>query len=90
MLLFDLLGSNLGKPHSEGLIDWTQSSLSEKSLIRSAAVENIIHNNLTSQLHEAIISIGTNKRVAKTLKRKIWVMRHTLGALKSSDILLGI
>lgn len=39
LLLFYLFGSDLGKPHAEGLADLTQSSLREKSLIPRAFVE---------------------------------------------------
>lgn len=56
----------------EDLFDLTPSSLGEKSLTTRAFVENkISHNNLTSQLHETVLSAGADKRMAKRLKRKI-------------------
>lgn len=45
---------------------------------------------LISQLPKAVIPVGTNKRLAKNFKKKIWEMIQPQAALKSSDIFLGI
>lgn len=49
-----------------------------------------VSGNFTLQIPGADLPIGTNKRLTKTLKRKIWGMRCPLRALKVSDIFLRI
>lgn len=76
--LFDLSGNFLGELHSQDLssFDLPQRLLSANSSIPSVFMEKISSNYLMSQLHMAVIPAAANKRLNKTVKRKIWGVRY--------------
>lgn len=69
---FDLLGGHPGKPHSEDSFDPARAHSVRKALSLGHLLGKISHDNLTSQLHPAATSVGTNEIMPTTLKRKLW------------------